>query len=142
MYPALPSAHAFILTYASDLLPYVERRDDLAKSMVKQASDIGELRHQMTEIQSQTLQVTRKNVQLAAELFDLAEQVKRKKTGQWEAAGMQPELAQAEDEVKSSKRRWRIMKGVASGMVAGSGVNWAADESLCEIVLDPEDEDE
>jgi Tfp pilus assembly major pilin PilA len=125
-----------------DLLPHVERRDGLAISVAKQASDMNDIRHKMTEVQSETLRTTRKNVDLTAELLELTEQVKRRKTGQWEDGGMQPELARAESDVKASKRRWRIMKGVASGIVAGSGVNWAADESLCELVLDQENEDE
>jgi len=41
---------------------------------------------------------------------------------------------------KQSKQRWRIMKNTASAVVVGSGVDWARDPKLLEIVLDDDDE--
>nr|5Z08_D Chain D, Cenp-H [Thermothielavioides terrestris NRRL 8126] len=41
-----------------------------------------------------------------------------------------------EAEMKSNRRRWRIMKGAASAIVAGSGIDWVRDERLRDLVLD------
>lgn len=51
------------------------------------------------------------------------------------------EVSRLEDEVRTSRQRWRVVKGVASAVVAGSGVDWARDDVLCDIVLDPVDEE-
>lgn len=45
-------------------------------------------------------------------------------------------LQEMEESVKTSRQRWRIMKGTASGTIVGSGVDWARDLKLLEIVLD------
>ncbi|POR39801.1 Centromere protein H [Tolypocladium paradoxum] len=126
---------------ASDLLPYVERRDEAAISVAKQASDMGALRSGLTEVQAETTRVTRNNVELTAVLFDLADKVKQKQAGRLDNPRTQSEVARLEGEVKTSRQRWRVMKGVASGVVSGSGVDWARDDELRDIVLDPESED-
>ncbi|KAH7328888.1 centromere protein H (CENP-H)-domain-containing protein [Stachybotrys elegans] len=123
-----------------DLLPYVERRDEASKSVAQQASDLGNLRHELTRVQSEALETTRRNVELAAEVFAMAEMVKQQKTGDVDDAQTRQALAQLETEVAGSQRRWRIIKGVASGMVAGSGVDWSQDDVLRDIVLDPREE--
>lgn len=43
-----------------------------------------------------------------------------------------------EAEMESSHRKWRIIKGTASAMIAGSGIDWARDPELVDIVLDSE----
>jgi hypothetical protein len=34
----------------------------------------------------------------------------------------------------------KTLKGILSAMIVGSGINWAADESLTDLVLDDEDD--
>ena len=47
-------------------------------------------------------------------------------------------IEEMEQEVKGSRQRWRVMKGTASAVVAGSGVDWASDERLRGLVLEVE----
>ncbi|KEY70057.1 hypothetical protein S7711_07844 [Stachybotrys chartarum IBT 7711] len=129
-----------VLQHDSDLLPYVERRDETSKTVMQHSTDVGQLRAELTKVQSETIRVACTNVELAAEVIALAEQVQQTKTGHVEDAATRADLAQLEADVKASQRRWRIMKGVASGIVAGSGIDWARDDELCSIVLGPEDE--
>lgn len=49
-------------------------------------------------------------------------------------------MARLQGELKASRQRWKVMKGTASAVVAGSGVDWARDDELREMVLDPEEE--
>ena len=44
------------------------------------------------------------------------------------------------EDTVTAKKRWRIMKTVVAAVVAGSGVDWARDENLRNLVLD-EDSD-
>lgn len=43
-----------------------------------------------------------------------------------------------EGRLAASKQKWRVMKGTASGVVAGSGVDWAGDSELRDVVLESE----
>lgn len=60
--------------------------------------------------------------------------------GREDDADSRQEMERLEGNVRLSKQRWRVIKGVAAGVVAGSGVDWAGDDELCDIVLDPETE--
>ncbi|KJZ73498.1 hypothetical protein HIM_07054 [Hirsutella minnesotensis 3608] len=124
-----------------DLLAYVRQRDEAVISAAKQAGEEETLRSQLTSIQAETVRCSRKNQETAAMLCDLANTVKQRQTGNVDSVEAQGEIARLEAKVASRRRRWRVMKGVASGIIAGSGVDWANDQDLCDIVLDPEVEE-
>ncbi|KAG5924936.1 hypothetical protein E4U42_004507 [Claviceps africana] len=119
-----------------DLLPYIERRDQSAISVAKHATDIGFVRNDLTEVQSDTARVVRKNVALTSTLLELAEEVKQKQATRLDDEETQSEIRKLEAAMKAGRQRWRVMKGLASGIVAGSGVDWARDAKLREVVLD------
>jgi len=124
-----------------DLLPYIQQRDEVAISVAKIASQTGDLRGQATQAQSETHRALRRNVELAAEVMNLVGQVKERKAGYMGDEKVQREIRQLEGQLKSSRQRWWVMKGITSGVVAGSGVDWARDEALRDLVLDPEEDD-
>ncbi|KAL6824096.1 centromere protein H (CENP-H) domain-containing protein [Trichoderma camerunense] len=124
-----------------DLFPYVQERDETSISVAKHAESRTRLRRDLTSVQVQSIRMCRENVKLTEQLFELAEQAKQKKAIRLDNPQVQREMDKLMREVKSSRQRWKVMKGVASGIIAGSGVDWAADEDLRNIVLDPEDED-
>ncbi|TQV99746.1 hypothetical protein V2A60_005186 [Cordyceps javanica] len=117
-----------------DLLPYIVKRDDASVQVARSAAKAQETRDALTDVQVETLRVCRRNVNLTSRLFDLAAQLKERKAVDWD--GGEEALR-----VREEKRKWRAVKGAASGIVAGSGVDWASDEALREMVLDPEDDD-
>ena len=124
-----------------DLLPFIQKRDEAAIAVAEAASTTGDLRGQSTQAQSDTLRATRRNVELAGKVLDLAAQVKDKKSGYAHDEETQNEIQRFEGDMKASRQRWRVMKGITSGVVAGSGVDWARNTVLREMVLDPEDEE-
>lgn len=124
-----------------DLFPYVQERDETSISVARHAESMTKLRSDLTRVQVQSIRVCRENVKLTGELFELAEQAKQKKAVRLDNPEVQREMEKLTREVKFSRQRWKVMKGVASGIIAGSGVDWAEDEDLRNIVLDPEDED-
>lgn len=124
-----------------DLLPYIERRDQSAISVAKQATDIGFIRNDLTEVQSDTARVVRKNVDLTSTLFELAEEVKQRQATRLDDEETQSEIRKLDAAMKASRQRWRVMKGLASGIVAGSGVDWARDAKLRNVVLDLDGDD-
>ena len=48
-------------------------------------------------------------------------------------------MGEAKQKTGVEKRQWRIVKGLVSALVAGSGVDWAADEKLRGLVEDGEE---
>ncbi|KAI0152079.1 centromere protein H (CENP-H)-domain-containing protein [Hypoxylon sp. NC0597] len=126
-----------------DLLPVLEQRDQSSSTLAHQSTELRALLDEITVVESQSLRLGRENVGLASKLLDLAEQTKRSKD---EAVNMDPEraaeISRLEGEVKLSKQRWRVLKGTASAVVAGSGIDWSRDAELRDIVLDPENDDE
>ncbi|KAK3180340.1 hypothetical protein K4F52_008311 [Lecanicillium sp. MT-2017a] len=124
-----------------DLLPLVRRRDDAAVDVARSASDVSKVRRELTDVQAETIRACRRNIDLTTELFDLAGELKERKAVDLSAPAARQKMQDREAEMRASRRGWRVMKGVASGIVAGSGVDWADDETLRGIVLDPENED-
>ncbi|KAL7627897.1 hypothetical protein AAE478_002092 [Parahypoxylon ruwenzoriense] len=126
-----------------DLLPVLEQRDQSSSVLAQQSAELRALLNEITEVESQSLRLGRENVDLASQLLDLAEQNGRTKD---EAVNADPEraaeIAQLERRVKLSRQRWRVLKGTASAVVAGSGVDWSRDAELRDIVLDPEEDDD
>jgi hypothetical protein len=45
-----------------------------------------------------------------------------------------------EKELKDSRQRVKTLRGILSAMIVGSGINWAADEGLTELVMEDEDD--
>ncbi|OAA42618.1 Centromere protein Cenp-H [Metarhizium rileyi] len=119
-----------------DLLPLIEQRDQSAINVAKHATEVAFVRNDLTEVQSDTARVIRNNVALTSTLFELAEEVKQKQASRLDDEETQGEIRRLEAAMRASRQRWRVIKGVAGGVVAGSGVDWARDTTLREVVLD------
>ena len=124
-----------------DLLSYVERRDEGSIAVAKHAAKMGRVREELNMVQSETFKVSRQNVQLTSELLSLVEEMRQLKPSKSSDPKMQDKIKQSELELASSRQRWKVVKAVASGVVVGSGINWASERELEDVVLYPEDED-
>ncbi|KAK7226360.1 hypothetical protein V2G26_014363 [Clonostachys chloroleuca] len=122
-----------------DLLSYVEKRDEASIAVAKFASERGELRDKATKAQSKLLARAGHNAELASKLLELVARIDEKK-GQQDNSAAQEALREFEGALAASRRRWRVIKGVTSGLIVGSGIDWARDDRLRDIVLDPEDD--
>ena len=74
------------------------------------------------------------------QLKDKGKGKEREKVEEVKDARVRGELERLEEESKAARREWRVWKSVVGGIVAGSGVDWAGDPKLLEVVLDAEDE--
>ncbi|KAH8161514.1 hypothetical protein CIB48_g6734 [Xylaria polymorpha] len=126
-----------------DLLPLLTDRDAASISLASQNTEYHSLLSDLTDVESRSLRLSRENIALAGRLLDLAKQTDQGKAGLLSSNSDHAiEIADLEAEVKGSRRRWRVLKGTASAIVAGSGVDWARDTELRNIVLDPAEEEE
>jgi hypothetical protein len=122
-------------TTQSDLLPHLQSRDETSSVLAKQHAQQQQVREELTRIQVEAIQTSRRNVELAATVLELAERAKKKEEGV-EDEETRGEMERVEKEVKLSRQRWKVIKGTASAVVAGSGVDWVGDDELREMVLD------
>ena len=80
-----------------------------------------------------------KNKSKANELLELMEKAKGQQVEDIQDPKVRAQMAKVDNEVRRSKRRWRTVKDVLSGVIVGSGIEWARDEALIQFVLDEEE---
>lgn len=126
-----------------DILPWVQARDAASRDVAAQSAAARQALAQLTDAESEVLRASRHNRGLAVEVLRLAREADRSGAGSAGAEGggdpaAEAQVAELEKRLAASRQKWRVMKGTASGIVAGSGVDWAADPALRDVVLDPE----
>ncbi|KAK0104623.1 hypothetical protein ONS95_004909 [Cadophora gregata] len=119
-----------------DLLPLVEKRDQLSITLTKLATQERSVRDRLTEIEVENVGLARKNAELAARMLALADEANAQRKEDIEDVKLRSQFDELESEIKLSRQKWRIMKGTASATIAGSGVDWTRDPKLRDIVLD------
>ena len=83
-----------------------------------------------------------KNRSLTRTLIGLAKKVEAQRDEITKDPGFSAQLDMERNEATTARQRWRIMKSVVAAVVAGSGVDWARDDTLRGLVLDEEDEED
>ncbi|KAK4155356.1 centromere protein H (CENP-H)-domain-containing protein [Chaetomidium leptoderma] len=122
-----------------DLLPNIEQRDVAAIKTATMCRDLQTARGRLATLEVNNLDASRQNVKLASDVLQLARETQEQNPDVIEGGRFGNEIAVLEGQVKSSRHRWRVMKGATSAIVAASGVEWVRDERLREMVLDPLD---
>ena len=143
VHPVLRAVHQ--ATQASpierDLLAAVEQRDIVSQAVAREAAARHAVDKERAAAAAACRQIETKNVELAAEVRRLAAEQAGADSSNGSGDGPDnesSELLQLKASVKESRQRWKLIKGAASAIVVGSGVDWARDAALLEIVLDPE----
>lgn len=139
--PILKGVHAS--TYASPaeqaLPPWVEARDAAAHDVARAAAARRGLLDDLTRVEAEAARAARRNRELAAEVLRLAAEADEGRRGALAGdPAAKGQIDKLERRLAASRQKWRVMKGTASGIVAGSGVDWVNDEELRDVVLDPE----
>lgn len=104
------------------------------------ASKLVSTQRAMNAATQAAIAASRKNRELAATMLALAEDMKAQSAKDVEDPRLRDQVNAMERELRESRRRMKTLKGVLSAMIVGSGINWAADESLTELVMDDEED--
>jgi len=80
------------------------------------------------------------NRQRSKEMLDLAEKMKSQTAKDIEDPRLRDQVSAVGRELKDSRRKMKTLKGILSAMIVGSGINWAADKDLTELVMDDEED--
>jgi hypothetical protein len=140
--PVLKSIHSPSTNSAleSRLLPLMNERDTLAMLHSHVSSQLQATHLSIAKLESQNVEAIAANKALASRMLALAREVGEDKVEDIADARVRSELEKLEEEVRRARKEWRVWKSVVGGVVAGSGVDWAGDEELLEVVMDDEDE--
>lgn len=122
------------------LLPLINERDVISMVHSSLAAKLSSTLSALAAAEKSNLSANEKNKELAQTLLALAEEMKSQSTEEIEDPKLRAQLQELDSRVQMARRRWRIMKSVVAGMVVGSGINWANDAMLRELVMDDEDE--
>jgi hypothetical protein len=91
-------------------------------------------------VEADNVRTMRQNRELTEILLSLTSKIQAQQDQAMADASLQAQVDRARADTAIARKRWRIMKNVVAAIVAGSGVDWARDETLRELVLDDEDE--
>jgi hypothetical protein len=123
------------------LLPLLEKRDEVSVALADLSRKSLDTKRELLRVEADNVTTNRQNADLAAQMITLTKEADTQKRSDMPRKA-QRELAEMDANVKLSRQRWRIMKGTASGTIVGSGVDWARDPGLLEIVLDNDEADD
>ncbi|KAK1757564.1 centromere protein H (CENP-H)-domain-containing protein [Echria macrotheca] len=138
VHPTLKAVHNATQTspVERDLLPYIHQREVAGKAAAKQYSETQAVVNLLVELELECSQIKSENAELAKEVFGLADIMRLRAGGENRSARHGAEITGLENQLKVSRQRWKVMKGVVSAIVAGSGMDWPRDARLREMVLD------
>lgn len=132
--------HRLCLIASRRLVPLITENDTIAMLHGRLASKLASSTQALITVEQANITANQKNRELSKTMLALAETMKSQSTGQIEDPRLQEQISSAEKELKESRRRMKTLKGILSAMIVGSGINWAADEKLTELVMDDEDD--
>ncbi|KIH86282.1 hypothetical protein SPBR_08665 [Sporothrix brasiliensis 5110] len=128
-----------------DLLPAIKQRDAASKAVAQESSARREAHDESATVAAELRQLEKQNARLAAEVRELALAIAATDQLGPATAGDEGDMDEAILErkkllsgVKTSRQRWTLIKGAASAIIVGSGVDWTKEVALSDIVLDSE----
>lgn len=121
------------------LHPLIDQRDILAMAQANLSNRLQSTSNTLTATETENFKAMRRNRELAAILLDLAGRLKAQDISSISDADTRLQLESMRQDTRESKRQFRIMKSLIGAVVAGSGIDWATDDELRELVLDHEE---
>ncbi|KAF1959933.1 hypothetical protein CC80DRAFT_440129 [Byssothecium circinans] len=122
------------------ILPLITENDTVSMVHGSLSSKLTSTAHALSLAERSNIAANQKNRELSQTLLELAEEMKAQSTEDIEDPRLRSQVKAVEKELKESRRRMRTLKGIISAMIVGSGINWAADEVLRELVMDDEED--
>ena len=92
----------------------------------------------LTAAEAENVIVTRENVARAATLLELAKEA-NDRVEDVQDRKLRARIEALQQEIRVGRSRWRTMKSVTGAVIVGSGIDWARDEQLRELVANDEE---
>lgn len=125
---------------ARRLLPLIAENDTVSLLYGSLSTKLASTTRAISVAEEGNIIANRKNQELSQTMLALAEEMKSQSAKDIEDPRLREQVDAVEKELKDSRRRMKTLKGILSAMIVGSGINWAADEGLTELVMDDEED--
>ena len=122
------------------ILPHITENDAVSMVHGLLTAKLNAARVALSTAEERNILANARNRELSKTLLDLADEAKALSKEDIQDPQLRDKVTAVEREVKESKRRLHTLKGILSGMIVGSGINWAENEMLRELVMDDEDD--
>ncbi|KAH8692630.1 centromere protein H (CENP-H)-domain-containing protein [Talaromyces proteolyticus] len=134
--PILKAVHLRASTPAERaLLPLINRRDLLSLIYENLSNAQAAILETRSNAEVDNIRATKLNQELARQLLGLTA-----KGESWrddvKDNTLQSQIEETEQQHKKARSQWDIMKNIVSAVIVSSGVDWARDDRLRELVLD------
>ncbi len=120
----------------------IDRRDVLSIAHTNMSTELDSISKSTTLTEAENIRALRQHRETATTLLNLANQTKIQRNNAIQGSGSSKQLERLQADTEIANTRWRIMKSVVAAIVVGSGVDWAANDELRDLVLDEEDEED
>ncbi|KAJ4993895.1 hypothetical protein SVAN01_00372 [Stagonosporopsis vannaccii] len=140
--PVLKAVHAGDRTDFAEkrLIPLITENDTIAMVHGRLAAELAATARNLNAAEQANVVANQRNRDLSKTMLSLAETMKSQSAEDINDPRLREQIKAVDKEVKGSRRRMKTLKGIISAMIVGSGINWAADESLTELVLEDGDD--
>lgn len=118
----------------------VNRRDILTLIHENLSSSLASTLDSLSSAEIENIRATKKNQELVQKLLGLTKDMKLQMDDITDPK-LKSQLKTLENDIRTRRASWRTMKGIVSAAIVASGVDWARNEELRELVKD-EEEDE
>jgi len=122
------------------ILPLVTENDAVSMIHGSLTSKLASTNKFLSVAEQNNIVANQRNRELAQTMLALAEEMKAQSVQDIEDPQLRQRVDAVDKELKDSRRRVRTLKGILSAMIVGSGINWAVDEGLTELVMEDEDD--
>ncbi|KAF9740172.1 hypothetical protein PMIN04_001806 [Paraphaeosphaeria minitans] len=126
-------------TVEKRLLPLISENDALSMVHGLLTTKLANTQRALSAAERRNIITNKENRNQSRTVLALAEEVKAQSIEDISNPSLREQVEKAEKNVKESRKRTAIIKGILSAMIVGSGINWAADEELRELVMDDEE---
>ena len=96
----------------------------------------------MSAAEIELLRTMEQNRALTTVLLELSNKMQAQRNEAMADPRLSMQVEQARADMSIAKKRWRIMKSVVAAVIAGSGVDWAHSDTLRDLVLDSENDED
>ncbi|KAI9890950.1 MAG: hypothetical protein M1814_003451 [Vezdaea aestivalis] len=124
-----------------ELLPRINRRDILSIAHTNICGFKSDLASASMAADAERMTVTATNRELSETLLSLTSELSPVKKEDIDDPNLRSQIDELEEKMRTNRSRWRIMKNVMSGIIVGSGIDWARNDQLRELVLDAEEDE-
>ncbi|KAL5388425.1 hypothetical protein DPSP01_002998 [Paraphaeosphaeria sporulosa] len=126
-------------TVEKRLLPLISENDAVSMVHGLLTTKLANTQRILSAAERGNIATNKENRNQSRTVLELAEEAKAQSIEDIGNLSLREQVGKAEANVKESRKRTAIIKGILSAMIVGSGINWAADEELRELVMDDEE---